>query len=225
MVHQLTRPPVIRGKWIPMTWEEFLAWTSEGKSEWVDGEGIAYVSTSVRHARMVRFLAELLGIYVRAFDLGEIFVDTLLMRLRSRQSGRMPDIVIVRTEHLDRLRDKWLEGPADFLVEFVSEDDPDRDLVVKHTEFEREGVPEYLTIDARVDHHDVLLRQRGADGRFHLVQPDEQGRLHSSVLPGFWLDPAWFQLDPLPNPISILRRISPEAWRRLVAEVEAGEIG
>jgi hypothetical protein len=41
------------------------------------------------------------------------------------------------------------------------------------------------------------------------------------VLPGFWFDPTWFWQDPLPNPLAILRRISPEAWCRLVEEVEA----
>jgi hypothetical protein len=47
-----------------------------------------------------------------------------------------------------------------------------------------------------------------------------QGLRHSLVLPGFWLDPDGFWQDPLPNPLACLRRISPEAWTRLVEEVE-----
>ena len=223
MVQQLTRPPFIRGEWIPMTWEEFVAWSIEGKSEWVDGEGIAYVSTSTRHGRMVRFLTELLSVYVRVFDLGEVFAEHLLMRLPNRPSGREPDIVVIRTEHLNQLGERWLEGPADFVAEFLSDDDPNRDLIVKHQEFEREGVPEYLTVDTRTGRDDVRLRQRGADSRYQFVEPDAQGRIHSAVIPGFWIDLAWFQQDPLPNPLTILRRISPEAWQRLVEEVESGE--
>lgn len=221
MVQQLTRSPVVQGQWIPMTWEEFLAWSPQGQSEWVDGEGIAYVSTSTRHGDLLEFLGMLIGVYLRVFGLGRIYTSQTLMRLPSRRSGRMPDIMVVRMEHLDRLRDKWLEGPADFVVEFVSDDDPDRDLVVKHAEFEREGVPEYLTIDSRPNRDDVRLRQLHSDGRYHIAAPDELGRIHSQVLPGFWLDPVWFQQDPLPNPMTILRRVSPEAWRRLVEEVEA----
>lgn len=223
MVQQRTRLPEVRGEWIPMSWEEFVAWSIEGKTEWVDGEGISYVSNSVQHMKQVLFLVELLSVYVRALGLGEVFVDRLLMRLPSRRSGRMPDIVVVRTEHLDQLRTKWLEGAADFVVEFLSDDDPNRDLVVKHDEFEREGVPEYLTVDAREGCGDVRLRQRGAHGRYQFVTPDEFGRLHSAIIPGFWIDPAWFQLDPLPNPLTILRRISPDAWQRLVTQIETDD--
>jgi Uma2 family endonuclease len=221
MVQQLTRRAEVRGEWIPMSWDEFVAGSIEGKTEWVDGEGIAYVSNSARHGRMVRFLAELLSVYVRVFDLGEVFAKHLLMHLPNRPSGREPDVVVIRTEHLNRLGERWLEGPADFVAEFLSDDDPNRDLVVKHQEFEREGVPEYLTVDARIGRDDVRLRQLGSNARYQLATPDEQGRIHSNVLPGFWLDPKWFQQDPLPNPMTILRRISPEAWRRLVDEVEA----
>jgi len=98
-----------------MSWEEFVAWSIEGETEWVDGEGIAYVSNSIQHMKRALFFVELLSVYVRAFNLGEVFADRLLMRLPSRPSGRMPDIAFVRSKHLDRLTEKWLVRPADFV--------------------------------------------------------------------------------------------------------------
>jgi Uma2 family endonuclease len=185
MVQQLTRPPEIRGEWIPMTWEEFVAWPIKGKTEWVAGEGIAYVSTSIFHAKLVQFFATLLELHVRLFGLGQVLTSEALMRLPIRPSGRKPDIMVIRTEHLNRLRTQWLDGPADFVVEFLSDDDPDRDLVVKRREFEREGISEYLAVDARPNQTEFHFL-RLVNGLFESVEADEQGRYHSTTLPGFW---------------------------------------
>ena len=55
-----------------MGWDEFLDWApDEEKSEWVDGEGIAYVSNSPLHIRLAFFFARLLELYVDVFDLGD----------------------------------------------------------------------------------------------------------------------------------------------------------
>ncbi len=95
MVHPSTLPPMVRGEPFPMTWEEFLEWSpDEGQSEWVDGEGIAYVSNSARHVVLVRFLGGLIGRFAQVFNLGEVFSESLLMRLMTRPSGRMPDVFV-----------------------------------------------------------------------------------------------------------------------------------
>ena len=221
MAHPSVLPPMVRGQWIPMTWEDFLEWSpSEGKSEWVDGKGIAYVSNSAQHVRLVVFLGTLLNVFVRAFDLGEVFLETMLLRVPSRPAGRMPDILVVGRDDLDRVRPRFVDGPALLAVEVVSEESGDRDLVEKREEYARVGVREYVILDARPDHEGVTFLRLDKAGRYQAVEPDDHGRYQSAALPGFWLDPAWFLQEPLPNPTTILRRISPEAWRRLVDEAE-----
>jgi Uma2 family endonuclease len=202
-----------------MTWEEFLTWSpDEGQSEWVDGEGIAYVSNSTLHGGMVGFFAELLRVYVRVFGLGEVFSDSILLRLPFRPAGRMPDVMVVSR---DRVRERWVEEAALFVAEFVSDDSVERDLIDKRAEYERAGIPEYLAVESRLGRDGLTYLRRDAEGHYQAVEPDEHGRYHSAVLPGFWFDPEWFRQDPLPNPLAVLRRISPEAWRRLVEAVEA----
>jgi len=221
MVEPATLPPQIRGEWYPMTWEEFLEWSpDEGQSEWVDGEGIAYASNCTLHGRRVGFLVELLQLYVRVFQLGEVFFDNILLRLPTRPSGRMPDIFVIGRDRLDQVHHQWADGPALFAAEFLSEDSVERDLIEKRAEFERAGIREYPVVDARPGRRDFVYLRLDAAGTYQEVAPDEQGRYHSKVLPGFWLDPNWFWQDPLPNPLTVLRRISPEAWQRLVEEVE-----
>jgi Uma2 family endonuclease len=223
MVQPRTLPPPVRGEWIPMTWEEFLAWSSdEGKFEWVDGKGIAHVSNSTIHGRMVWFLAELPRLYVRVFDLGEVFVENALLRLPSplgaRPSGRMPGIFVIGRADQERVREQWVEGPALLAVEALSSESAERDLVEKREEYERAGVLEYLILEARPGHDEFACLRLDADGRYQPVEPDGEGRYLSSALPGFWFVPGWLDDDPLPSPTAVLRRISPEGWRRLMDE-------
>src|SRR6187549_3614277 len=107
MVHSSTALPLLRGVPIPMTWEEFLAWPAEGKTEWVDGEGIACVPNNARHVRPVVFLADLLGRYLRTFDLGEVMIENMIVRLSTRPSGRAPDLFIVGSRDRERVHETW----------------------------------------------------------------------------------------------------------------------
>jgi Uma2 family endonuclease len=215
MVEQLTAPPVIPGRWYPMTFEEFVDWApDEGKAEWVDGWGMVYVGTTIRHGLMVQFASDLFSSYLRLFDLGVIFTQQTLMHLPTRPSGRMPDIMVVLKEHQNRLGKRWLEGPADFAAEFASETDPNVDFVEKRAEFEAAGLPEFLMVDAREERYRFTWLRLGDDRTYQEITPDEAGRYHSTVLSGLWLDPAWFEEQPHPDPNRCLLSIAPEAYRR-----------
>ena len=214
-------PPPVRGEWVPMTYDEFLAWAPEGmRTEWTDGEGIAYVSTSDRHQAVIELVLALLSSFVRLTGAGRVSFAPYPMLLRPGGPHREPDVLFVRGEHLDRWTRQRLHGPADLAVEVLSEDTAREDLGRKRDEYEALGVPEYVVIDARPGRQEFAYLRLNSSGAYEPVEPDAQGRYHSLVLPGFWLDPAWFRQDPLPNPLTLLKRISPDAWRRLVDEVE-----
>lgn len=216
MVHQLEAPPLMRGQHYRMSLDEFLDFVPENwHAEWVDGEGYIFMASDPRHARVLAFLFGLIQQYAQLFDLGEVFFPTYSVRLRGGQSYREPDIFVVLHEHRDRIRKNGVYGPADFILEGTSEDSVQRDRVDKFREFEAEGVPEYVHVDTR-DNPDELIGffRRDAGGTFQRVAPDEQGRLHSEVLPGFWIDPRWLLQDPLPNIIDTILLIAPDAYRR-----------
>ncbi|MEA2530450.1 MAG: hypothetical protein QOG89_2094 [Thermomicrobiales bacterium] len=47
MAQQLTAPPLVRGEWVPMSYEEWLDWVPDGNlGERVDGKGIVFVPVS-----------------------------------------------------------------------------------------------------------------------------------------------------------------------------------
>ena len=108
-----------------MTYEEFLAWADEDTlAEWVDGEVVMYSPASDRHQDMARFLTTVLSIYVETYGLGVIRPALFQMKL---ERGREPDLLFVAREHLDRLKEAYLDGPADLAVEIVSPESAGRD--------------------------------------------------------------------------------------------------
>lgn len=189
-----------------MTFEEFLDWLDEDTwAEWVDGEVIVFSPASLRHQRIANFLSVIMHIVAEATDAGIVLTAPFLMRLPTRPSGREPDLLFVRKEHLDRLRDNYLDGPADLVVEIVSPDSIGRDRGEKFVEYEAAGVAEYWLVDP--DRGQVEAYHLGTDGRYHPLRPDRRGWLGSVELPGFRFDPAWAGSTSLPPAAATARRL------------------
>ena len=199
----LTRqPPVGR-----LSFEEFLEWADEDTlAEWVDGEVQFMSPTSSRDQKLLLFLIKVLGHWVEQNNLGELRSETFLMRLSGAvRRGRLPDLLFVAREHLDRLGPTYLDGPADLVIEIVSPDSVERDRKDKFGEYERAGVPEYWLLDPLAERADFY--ELGPDGRYRLALGGRSGVYRSRALRGFWLEVEWLWQDPLPNTLDILRRL------------------
>lgn len=189
----------------PVTMEQFLEWQEEDiHAEWVDGKVILMSPSSRKHQEVSVFLTTLIQIFSETRHLGVLLNAPFSMRLTARPSVREPDLLFICTEHLDRLKDTYLDGPADFVVEIVSPDSIGRDRGEKFAEYEQAGIPEYWLIDPiREQAEFYRLNDRG---RYQAIAP-EKGIYHSSILPGFWLKPGWFWQDPLPRVLDVLREL------------------
>jgi Uma2 family endonuclease len=182
-----------------MSFEEFLEWGDEHTwAEWVNGEVIVLMPASILHQRLQLFLVRLLGAFVEAFDLGEVFSPTTLMKLPgSAGSGREPDVFFVAREHADRILDKQIAGAADLVVEIVPPDSRTRDLRDKLAEYEAGGVREYWMLDP--DRKQADFRQLDEHGRYRAVGPGDDGFYRSAVLPGLRVRVDWLWQQPLPK--------------------------
>jgi len=199
------------GQRIPMTYNEWLLWPESQSrwSEWVDGEAIVAMPPKLVHALLSGFLFRLIGAYVDHFDLGQVIDAPFEMRLPA--SAREPDILFVKTENLWRLTPERLVGPADLVVELVSDDSVTRDRRDKMQEYTEASIPEYWLLVSRPGKHRADFYGFGEGGAYEPIPLDAEGRFASRVLPGFWLDPTWLWQDPLPKPDAILRTILPTA--------------
>ncbi len=181
----------------PISFEEFLAWADEDThAEWVDGRIVLMSPVNLHHQDVLKFLDRLISAFVEAHGLEWVYFAPILMRLATRPSGREPDLLFVATEHADRLRETYVDGPADLVVEIVSPDSNARDRGEKLVEYEAAGIPEYWVVDPL--RQDALFYVLGDDGRYRRVSPDADGWYHSTILPGFRLQVAWLWQRPLP---------------------------
>lgn len=190
-----------------ITYEEFLAWADEDTwAEWVNGEVVVLTPASNRHQMLIGFLLNLMQHFTEAHDLGRVLCAPFQMKTGPDLPGREPDILFIAREHLDRIQNSYLDGPADLVVEIISPDSRARDRGEKFYEYEQGGVREYWLLDPL--RRQAEFYQRGPDGIFRLVPSGEDGIYRSAVLEGLWLKVEWLWQEPLPPLMSVLRE-----WR------------
>ncbi len=129
------------------------------------------------------------------------------MIIKIGESVREPDLMFVATPNLPRATSKGLEGPADLVIEVVSEESVTRDKIEKFEEYEDAGVREYWIIDSRPGRQraDFYVRDERTN-RFRPVPVDDEGVYRSTVLTGFWMNTDWL-FEENPNPLSALTKI------------------
>ena len=198
-----------------MTYEEFLAWADEDTlAEWVDGKVVMTSPASAQHQYLAIFLATTLSTYVTIHDLGTVLTGPFQMKLA--RSGREPDVLFVAKEHLARLQPTLLQGPADLVVEIVSDESVARDRGTKFEEYREAGIPEYWLLDPRIEQAEFYhVDERG---RYQLAPVDEEGVYRSRVIPGLWLRVDWLWQQPLPSPTRALLEIDRDAYLRYFQE-------
>ncbi len=181
----------------PMTYEEYIAWVDENvHAEWVDGEVIIYMPATDLHQLTLGFLQALLLLYVSRLKLGRVFTAPFPMRLRDVPAQREPDLFVVTNAQLSRVQRQFLDGPADLVVEIVSDESVRRDRREKFREYEGAGVTEYWIIDPRPNRRRADFYRLDEEGRYDLYACDDDERVETAVLPGFWLRPSWLWQEP-----------------------------
>lgn len=186
-----------------MTYEEFLSWADEDTlAEWVDGGVAMYTPASDRHQDLAGFLITVMRIYTESRQLG--IVRSAPFQMKLAHTGREPDLLFIAQEHQDRLKETYLDGPADLVVEIVSPESIGRDRGVKFYEYEEANIPEYWLIDPQREQAEFY--QLDEQGRYCLVSPGAEGIYHSRVLPDFDLPVAWLWHPP--RVLDALRQLS-----------------
>ncbi len=208
--------PVTREIRIPMTYEQWLRDVDEDvQTEWVGGEAIVMRPRRYREAQVAGFTFSLVAYVNSLRKIGEVFLAMFEMRLGTIPSSREPDAMFIEKAHQERITRARLEGPADLVIEIVSDDSVKRDYVEKIREYAAAGVQEYWIAEGRDDVRGFRMLIRSESGDFEDVVPDDEGLLRSSVLAGFGVDPAWFEAEELPSPFDLVERAHPVDVRQI----------
>ena len=125
--------------------------------EFTDGRIEELPMTTSTHQAILAFLYVLFRAYLRPRG-GVVMFSVLRMRIREGKF-REPDLLLLRDRSDPRYQDRYWLG-ADLVVEVVSPDDPQRDLVEKRADYAEGGIPEYWIVDPR-DETVTVLALRG----------------------------------------------------------------
>ena len=102
-----------------------------------------------------------------------------------------------------------LIGPADLVIQIISDESVSRDRAVKFYEYQSAGIIEYWLIDPRLGQERIDIYRLDAQRKYRPILPDTTGRYTTPLLPGFSFDPAWlWQLltpDLLPLLVELFR--------------------
>ena len=172
--------------------------------EWVDGEVIMTPPASAKHVALAGLILQLLGIFARQRNAGTVLGPELQIRHPSMRRRRVPDVLFVSNARLNIIKEMWIEGAPDLIVEIVSKDSVARDWREKYLEYEAAGVREYWIVDPLSRRVEAYALE--PDGHYRTIEPS-QGIIRSTVLACFYLNPDWLWQEPLPNPLEILKEL------------------
>jgi Uma2 family endonuclease len=125
--------------------EDYLYLPGQRLIEFVDGTIEVLEMPSERHQRIIGFLYTLLLLYVQSKKLGLVLTSPFKVKLRSGKF-REPDLMFLFSENYYKRQEQFWDG-ADLVIEVVSPDDPDRDIVTKHKEYAQAGIREYWLVN------------------------------------------------------------------------------
>ena len=151
--------------------------------EFTDGYLEILPMPSRGHQRILAFLYSAFHAFVAPAG-GEVLFAPFRLRIREGKF-REPDLLLIRDSRDARSGERFWTG-ADVVVEVVSPDSPERDLVLKRDDYAEAGIPEYWIVDPATETATVLKLQdagyveHGVYGR--------GARAASPALPGFGVD-------------------------------------
>ncbi len=139
---------------------------------------------SLLHQFLARLMFLQLHEFVERSHLGIVMTAPTRVRVGDHRY-REPDILFVSAANSDRRQAQFWET-VNLVVEIISPDDPDRDLIDKRSDYASAGIGEYWIIDPRDDSIQVLCLRNGEyRDVVRSVSPDHAV---SEILPGFSVD-------------------------------------
>jgi Uma2 family endonuclease len=167
-----------------LTAEEFAALGDLGPCELIKGEIVTMSPTRRPHGRRTYRIARIVGDYVEAQDLGEVYVGEVGVQTeRGEDTVRGADLAFCPWEDVpneeEEQAETWIMPPA-LVVEVVSRHDTPRDLRKKVQEYLQVGVRQVWVVDERTR----TVQVHRADGTTDILT-ETATLAGEDVLPGF----------------------------------------
>lgn len=149
-------PP--QGSW---TYDAYAALPDDGnRYEIVQGVLLMSPAPEPAHQGIVEEINSYLRSQILSTKRGLVFTSPIDVVLAENISVQ-PDVLVILKEHLDRVGNKRITGAPDLVVEVISPGSKFQDRVVKHSIYERFGVPEYWLVKSENQTIEVFVLDMG----------------------------------------------------------------
>ncbi|HUB24867.1 MAG TPA: Uma2 family endonuclease, partial [Tepidisphaeraceae bacterium] len=118
-------------------------------AEFTDGRIEVLPMPTWDHQEILLYLITVLRAFIKPQKLGLAIMAPYRVKISERRY-REPDIVFVLQANAAQITNRLGYG-ADLVMEVVSQDDPNRDLVVKRQDYAEAGISEYWIVDPRTN--------------------------------------------------------------------------
>jgi|SRR5579864_4253674 Uma2 family endonuclease len=116
------------------------------RHELIDGEHYVSPAPAVKHQDIVLNLAVILSTFLRMHRLGKVILGPVDV-LFTEHDVVEPDVLFVAAAHVGRVRERYVAGAPDVVVEVLSPSNRGYDRIKKRRLYEAHGVPEYWIVD------------------------------------------------------------------------------
>lgn len=132
----------------PWTYQQMLAQLPpESRYELRDANLIEMPSPKPKHQTIVSNIYDIIKPFVKAQHLGKIFLSPLDVVFQ-QSNVVQPDLIFVAHDNLSIIKESYVAGAPDLLVEVVSKGSVARDYIEKKNDYEKFGVKEYWIVDS-----------------------------------------------------------------------------
>jgi Uma2 family endonuclease len=157
-MRQQVEARVVRFAERPIPFRAFLELSADRDIELVGGVMVEKTSAHLEHEKLFVWLDRVVGTYISHQRLGIVLGSRTAVEI-SAYGGRLPDLLFVRSERLEIVRERAVHGAPDLVIEIVSPNDRASDLIALETEYRGLGVPEIIFVDLPRQRLRVLRRQ------------------------------------------------------------------
>ncbi|MBN1698630.1 MAG: Uma2 family endonuclease [Spirochaetales bacterium] len=132
---------------VKLTYRDFILFPDNGKRhELIDGDHFITPAPSIRHQIVSKNIEYLFERYFRNSDTG-IILDAPVDVYLSDFDIVEPDLIIIKKENQKIIRDNYIKGHPDMVVEIISPSTQKNDIELKKHLYEKYGVEEYWIVD------------------------------------------------------------------------------
>jgi Uma2 family endonuclease len=176
------------------------------ETELVKGVMKERMAAKYPHEWIFMWFAGVLSGFVENQKLGRILGSRMAVKIDA-YGGRLPDILLVRTENMGIIHDDAIYGTPDLVIEIISQNDRPSDLVPLEADYRNINVPEIVFIDPRKKWVRCLLKE-GDDYSEKILKT---GQLTLASVPRFHIEIEWLFADLRPDPYSVMKQLIDEA--------------